>query len=104
MDPAHDLVIETVLSDLGFAGANARLARGELEAAGVVHKRRGAGTFVSSGPSRLAGRERRRGPRAPGEEGSPPPRGGAASRKKSRLFACSREGRGRMPDPEPFNE
>lgn len=32
----------------------------ELEAAGIVHKRRGAGTFVSSGPSPLARRERRR--------------------------------------------
>jgi GntR family transcriptional regulator len=36
-------------------------AYGELEAAGVVRKRHGAGTFVSGGgPSRLADRERRR--------------------------------------------
>ncbi len=36
-------------------------AYGELEAAGVVRKRHGSGTFVSdSGPSRLATRERRR--------------------------------------------
>jgi GntR family transcriptional regulator len=32
----------------------------ELEAAGVIHKRRGAGTYVSEGPSRLADRERQR--------------------------------------------
>ena len=35
-------------------------AYGELEAAGVIHKRRGAGTYVSEGPSRLADRERQR--------------------------------------------
>ena len=36
-------------------------AYGELEAAGVVRKRHGSGTFVSdSGPSRLATKERRR--------------------------------------------
>ena len=36
-------------------------AYGELEAAGIVRKRHGAGTFVAGGgPSRLAGRERRR--------------------------------------------
>jgi GntR family transcriptional regulator len=36
-------------------------AYGELEAAGVVRKRHGSGTFVSdAGPSRLATRERRR--------------------------------------------
>jgi len=36
-------------------------AYGELEAAGVVRKRHGSGTFVSDGgPSRLANRERRR--------------------------------------------
>ncbi len=36
-------------------------AYGELEAAGVVRKRHGSGTFVSDGgPSRLAVRERRR--------------------------------------------
>jgi len=32
----------------------------ELEAAGVIHKRRGAGTYVSEGQSRLADRERQR--------------------------------------------
>jgi GntR family transcriptional regulator len=32
----------------------------ELEAAAVIHKRRGAGTYVSEGPSPLADRERRR--------------------------------------------
>ena len=32
----------------------------ELEAAGVIRKRRGAGTYVSEGPSRLADRERQR--------------------------------------------
>jgi GntR family transcriptional regulator len=32
----------------------------ELELAGVVHKRRGSGTFVSEGRSRMAVRERRR--------------------------------------------
>jgi GntR family transcriptional regulator len=32
----------------------------ELEAAGIIHKRRGAGTYVSEGPSRLAERERQR--------------------------------------------
>lgn len=32
----------------------------ELEAAGVISKRRGAGCFVSSGPSKLAEREKRR--------------------------------------------
>jgi|SRR5688572_29465476 len=35
-------------------------AYGELEAAGVVRKRAGAGTYVSEGPSRLADRERQR--------------------------------------------
>ena len=36
-------------------------AYGELEAAGVVRKRHGSGTYISDdGPSRLAGRERRR--------------------------------------------
>ncbi len=35
-------------------------AYGELEAAGVVWKRAGAGTYVSEGPSRLADRERQR--------------------------------------------
>jgi GntR family transcriptional regulator len=36
-------------------------AYGELEAAGVVRKRHGSGTFVSDGgPSRLATKERRR--------------------------------------------
>ena len=35
-------------------------AYGELEAAGVVRKRAGAGTYVSEGPSRLADRERKR--------------------------------------------
>jgi GntR family transcriptional regulator len=32
----------------------------ELEAAGVIHKRRGAGTYISEGRSRLADRERQR--------------------------------------------
>ena len=32
----------------------------ELESAGIVRKRRGAGTFVSEGPSPLADRERKR--------------------------------------------
>jgi GntR family transcriptional regulator len=35
-------------------------AYAELESAGLVHKRRGAGTFVSGQPSPLATRERRR--------------------------------------------
>jgi GntR family transcriptional regulator len=35
-------------------------AYGELEAAGIVVKRRGSGTFVSGGRSRLADRERKR--------------------------------------------
>lgn len=35
-------------------------AYSELEAAGIVHKRRGSGTFVSEGRSHLALRERRR--------------------------------------------
>jgi GntR family transcriptional regulator len=35
-------------------------AYGELEAAGVVRKRAGAGTYVSEGLSRLADRERQR--------------------------------------------
>jgi len=35
-------------------------AYGELEAAGIVRKRAGAGTYVSEGPSRLADRERQR--------------------------------------------
>jgi GntR family transcriptional regulator len=35
-------------------------AYGELEAAGVVHKRHGSGTFVSAERTRLADRERRR--------------------------------------------
>jgi GntR family transcriptional regulator len=35
-------------------------AYGELEIAGVIHKRRGSGTFVSEGRSQLALRERRR--------------------------------------------
>lgn len=35
-------------------------AYGELEAAGVVHKRHGSGTFVSGERTRLADRERRR--------------------------------------------
>ena len=35
-------------------------AYGELEIAGVVHKRRGSGTFVSEGRPQLAIRERRR--------------------------------------------
>jgi GntR family transcriptional regulator len=35
-------------------------AYGELEASGVVHKRRGSGTFVSEGRRQLALRERRR--------------------------------------------
>jgi GntR family transcriptional regulator len=32
----------------------------ELESAGVIHKRRGSGTFVSEGRSRLADQERQR--------------------------------------------
>ena len=32
----------------------------ELETAGVIRRRRGAGTYVSEGPSRLADRERQR--------------------------------------------
>ena len=35
-------------------------AYGELEAAGVLHKRHGSGTFVSGERTRLADRERRR--------------------------------------------
>jgi GntR family transcriptional regulator len=35
-------------------------AYGELEAAGIVRKRPGAGTYVSEGPPRLAERERKR--------------------------------------------
>ena len=35
-------------------------AYGELESSGVVHKRRGSGTFVSEGRQQLALRERRR--------------------------------------------
>jgi len=35
-------------------------AYGELEAAGIVHKRHGSGTFVSGERTRLADRERRR--------------------------------------------
>jgi len=35
-------------------------AYGDLEVAGVVHKRQGSGTYVSEGRQRLASRERRR--------------------------------------------
>jgi len=35
-------------------------AYGELEAAGLVHKRRGSGTYISDGQSPLADRERQR--------------------------------------------
>ena len=35
-------------------------AYGELESVGVIEKRRGAGTYVSESPSRLASRERNR--------------------------------------------
>ena len=35
-------------------------AYGELESAGIIEKRRGAGTYVSNRPSRLASRERNR--------------------------------------------
>ena len=35
-------------------------AYGELETAGVVHKRQGSGTYVSEGRPRLANRERQR--------------------------------------------
>ena len=35
-------------------------AYGELEVAGVVHKRQGSGTYVSEGRPRLANRERQR--------------------------------------------
>ncbi len=35
-------------------------AYGELESAGLIEKRRGAGTYVAEGPSRLASRERNR--------------------------------------------
>lgn len=40
MEAVSDLEIEAVLEDLGFVGENARLARAELEAAGLTNARK----------------------------------------------------------------
>jgi GntR family transcriptional regulator len=53
--------IRTLALDLKVTPNTIVKAYGELEAAGVVRKRHGSGTFVSDGgPSRLATKERRR--------------------------------------------
>jgi GntR family transcriptional regulator len=53
--------IRTLALDLKVTPSTIVKAYGELEAAGVVRKRHGSGTFVSDGgPSRLATKERRR--------------------------------------------
>ncbi len=61
LEPGEELPpIRTLALELKVTPNTVVKAYDELEAAGIVHKRRGAGTFVSGGPSRLADRERRR--------------------------------------------
>ncbi len=52
--------IRTLALQIGVTPNTVVKAYGELESAGVLFKRRGAGTFVADGPSPLADRERRR--------------------------------------------
>ena len=52
--------IRTLAQQLEVTPNTVVKAYDELESAGVLRKRRGAGTFVSDGPSPLADRERRR--------------------------------------------
>ena len=59
--PGEDLPpIRTLALQLRVTPNTIVKAYGELEAAGVVRKRAGAGTYLSAGPSRLADRERQR--------------------------------------------
>lgn len=61
LEPGEELPpIRTLALELKITPNTVVKAYDELEAAGIVRKRRGAGTFVSGGPSRLADRERRR--------------------------------------------
>lgn len=52
--------IRTLAQQLRVTPNTVVKAYDELEAAGVISKRRGAGCFVSSGPSKLADKEKRR--------------------------------------------
>lgn len=59
--PGEDLPpIRTLALQLRVTPNTIVKAYGELEAAGVVRKRAGAGTYISEVPSRLADRERAR--------------------------------------------
>jgi GntR family transcriptional regulator len=61
LEPDEELPpIRTLALQLKVTPNTVVKAYAELESAGLVHKRRGAGTFVSGQPSRLATRERRR--------------------------------------------
>jgi len=61
LQPGEELPpIRTLALRLSVTPNTVVRAYGELEAAGVLRKRRGAGTFVSEGGSPLADRERRR--------------------------------------------
>jgi GntR family transcriptional regulator len=61
LEPGEELPpIRTLALQLKVTPNTIVKAYGELEVSGVVHKRRGSGTFVSEGRSQMAIRERRR--------------------------------------------
>jgi GntR family transcriptional regulator len=61
LSPGEELPpIRTLAMQLRVTPNTVVKAYGELEAAGVVRTRPGAGTYVSEGPTRLADRERER--------------------------------------------
>lgn len=61
LQPGEELPpIRTLALQLKVTPNTVVKAYGELEIAGVVHKRQGSGTYVSEGRPRLANRERQR--------------------------------------------